>query len=318
MDIKKRFDRIVNILVQLQSKRIVKAHEIAERFDISLRTVYRDIKSLEQAGVPIIGEAGTGYSLVEDYKLPPVIFSKEEALSFIGAEKLMEKYMDHNLTQDFKSAMLKIKSILKSTFKDDLATLENQIKMYKVGVDTFNRDVPQALSLFFQSMASKKQIQLAYTGTKDDQPQERIVEPIGLFHENGFWYIAAFCLKRNDYRQFRADRIKNIQLLETKFSQSETLNLEDFIALHQNSQEYQTVVIHVHKEIAPYMHWQRKDYGFQEESAFEDYIEMVFSISNPDHFARWYLMFADSAQIISPASLKSKVINLLEKSLTAQ
>jgi len=92
VDIKKRFDRIVEILIQLQSKRVVKAQELADRFDVSLRTIYRDIKSLEQAGVPLIGEAGMGYSIMDGYRLPPVSFSKEEALCFVATEKLAEKY----------------------------------------------------------------------------------------------------------------------------------------------------------------------------------------------------------------------------------
>ena len=75
-EIKKRFDRIVEILIQLQSRRLVRAQDLADHFQVSLRTIYRDIKSLEQAGVPLIGEAGLGYSLVDGYRLPPVSFSK--------------------------------------------------------------------------------------------------------------------------------------------------------------------------------------------------------------------------------------------------
>jgi predicted DNA-binding transcriptional regulator YafY len=80
-----RFDRIVAILIQLQSKKIVKAQELSKRFDVSLRTIYRDIRTLEVAGVPIYSEAGVGYSLVEGYRLPPVMFTREEAESFIAA-----------------------------------------------------------------------------------------------------------------------------------------------------------------------------------------------------------------------------------------
>jgi len=158
VDLKKRFDRIVDILIQLQSKRIIKAQELANRFDVSLRTIYRDIKSLEQAGVPIIGEAGTGYSLVEGYKLPPVIFTKEEAFSFIGAEKLMEKFMDNHMIEDFKSAIYKIKSVLKYSEKDLLTALENQIHLSASTYDSFNKNVPHALRTFFKSIASKKPI----------------------------------------------------------------------------------------------------------------------------------------------------------------
>ena len=89
-----RFDRITAILIQLQSKKVVRAQDLADRFDISLRTVYRDIRTLEEAGVPLYGEAGVGYSIVDGYRLPPVMFTQEEAMAFITAEKLMEKFTD--------------------------------------------------------------------------------------------------------------------------------------------------------------------------------------------------------------------------------
>src|SRR5436190_22716018 len=89
-----RIDRLTAILVQLQSKRVVKAQEIADKYKLSLRTVYREIKALDEAGVPIIGEAGIGYSIMEAYRLPPVMFTKEEATAFLTAEKLVEKLTD--------------------------------------------------------------------------------------------------------------------------------------------------------------------------------------------------------------------------------
>lgn len=89
-----RLDRITAILIQLQSKRVIKAQEIADRFQISLRTVYRDIRSLEAAGIPITGEAGVGYSIMDGYRLPPIQFTKEEATTFLMASKIIEKYTD--------------------------------------------------------------------------------------------------------------------------------------------------------------------------------------------------------------------------------
>ena len=103
-----RIERISAILIQLQSKKIVKGQEIADRFQISLRTAYRDIRALEESGVPIISEAGLGYSLVEGYRLPPVMFSKEEAIAFLTAEKLIEKFTDAETFQVYSSGLYKI------------------------------------------------------------------------------------------------------------------------------------------------------------------------------------------------------------------
>src|SRR5688572_4016812 len=100
-----RIDRISAILIHLQSRKIVKAQDIADRFNISLRTVYRDIRTLEEAGIPLMGEAGVGYSIMDGYKLPPVMFTTEEATAFLTAEKLVEKLTDQATKRCYQSAM---------------------------------------------------------------------------------------------------------------------------------------------------------------------------------------------------------------------
>src|SRR6201996_7038224 len=104
-----RIDRVTAILVQLQSRKVVKAQDIADRFRISLRTVYRDIRTLEEAGIPVLGEAGIGYSIMDGYRLPPVMFTKEEATAFLTAEKFMEKLTDASTGTNYKSAMYKVR-----------------------------------------------------------------------------------------------------------------------------------------------------------------------------------------------------------------
>src|SRR5690606_28337624 len=140
----KRFDRIVAIFIQLQSKRVVKAHELAERFQVSLRTIYRDIRSLEASGVPIFSEAGIGYSLMEGYRLPPVRFTREEAGSFVAAEKLMQKFTDKTLGAYFESALFKVKSVLRGSEKDWITALESQV-FINPSQSVFNDKIPNAL-----------------------------------------------------------------------------------------------------------------------------------------------------------------------------
>src|ERR1700756_4790949 len=124
-----RIDRISAILIQLQSRRVVKAGDIAERFNISLRTVYRDIRTLEEAGVPLIGEAGVGYSIMEGYRLPPVMFTTQEATAFLTAEKLIEKITDTSTVESYKSAMYKVRSVLRASEKDFLEKADQHIQV---------------------------------------------------------------------------------------------------------------------------------------------------------------------------------------------
>lgn len=308
----KRFDRIVAILVQLQSKRIVRAQELADRFGVSLRTVYRDIRTLEASGVPIISEAGLGYSIMEGYRLPPVMFTREEAGSFVAAEKLMQKFTDKTLGAHYESAMFKLKSVLRGREKDWVEALESQVTMVP-GQQLFNEGVPNALEILFESIAEKKQVFLKYGSLREETPSERRLEPVGLFHENGYWYILAFCHLRTDYRQFRTDRIQRIDRTPLDF-------VREHGTLDQHRQKKDEgprtkVRILVDRSVAKYIVTGRKYYGFVSERPKGDQVEMIFMCREEEHgFARWYLMFADCAKILEPESMRIKVADILKKS----
>ncbi|HKI47047.1 MAG TPA: HTH domain-containing protein [Balneolales bacterium] len=126
-----RIDRLTAILIQLQSRRVVRARDIAERFGISLRTVYRDIRALEEAGVPLFSEAGVGYSIMEGYRLPPVMFTRDEATAFLMAGKLVEKLTDPSTITSYQSAMYKVKAVLHSTEKDLLERANDHIEVIR-------------------------------------------------------------------------------------------------------------------------------------------------------------------------------------------
>lgn len=314
VDIKKRLDRIVEILIQMQSKRVVRAQELADRFDVSLRTIYRDIRSLEQAGVPLIGEAGMGYSLMEGYRLPPVSFTKEEALSFVAVEKLAEKFLDEASAAIHASAMMKIKAILKSQELDLVNHTQDQIIMRKQGSPIFQEKVPHVLSYAIESIANKKQVQIDYQGIKDDRPQLRTIEPIGIIHEIGFWYIVAFCIEKQDFRQFRSDRINRIQLTKTPFSTRHMTIGEYLEAKAQPEAPKVRAIIRVKPEYSSYLRWQRNYYGLVDEIKHADHIEMHFDVKDIKHeFPRWLLMFGDMIEIAEPQILRDNFINLLRE-----
>tara|TARA_R110002012_G_scaffold54189_14_gene139033 strand:- start:82 stop:1110 length:1029 start_codon:yes stop_codon:yes gene_type:complete len=312
MDTVKRFDRIVAILIQLQTKRIVKAQELADRFEVSLRTIYRDIRTLEASGVPIVSEAGVGYSIMEGYRLPPVMFTREEAGSFVAAEKLMQKFTDKSLGAYYESAMFKLKSVLRGSEKDWVEALESQVSIVP-GQVLFNEEVPNALEILFESIAERKQVFLRYESLREETPSERRIEPVGLFHENGFWYILGYCHLRTDYRHFRTDRIHKIARTSL-----------DFLLEHGTIDEHRKkrdevsktkVKILVEKSAAKYIRGQSKYYGLISEEVKGKEVEMTFMTTDwKNGFARWYLMFADYAKIMEPDILKERVAEILTKS----
>lgn len=309
----KRFDRIVAILIQLQSKKTVKAQEMAERFQVSLRTIYRDIRSLEAAGIPLYGEAGTGYSIMEGYRLPPVMFTRKEAGSFVAAEKLMQQFTDKNLGQYFESAMFKVKSVLRGSEKDWVAALDSQISI-RSAQKAFNENIPNALEILFESLAEKKQVVLNYQSLQRNQPVTRDIEPVGLFHENQRWYIMGYCHLRKDYRQFRIDRIQHISRSEKSFTR-EHGTVEELRKKGEHVKKTMVKLL-VDKKVAKYLEYDRHYYGFISEEEKGGHMEMTFKVPESalqEGFPRWFLMFGDYSEILEPKALKIRVKEILSK-----
>lgn len=296
-----RFDRITAILIQLQSRKIVKAQDLAERFEISLRTVYRDMNTLSEAGVPIIGEAGIGYSIMDGYRLPPVMFTKEEARTFITAEKLMEKFTDLSTKSHYQSAMFKVKAVLKSTEKDLVEDMEQHIEI-RQKYTLFNPTLNNTLEILLKSVAEKKVSKINYQTFASDEITERTIEPVGVYHENNYWYVIAYCLLRNSYRNFRTDRIISIELTDKTFSQKHA-SLKEYLAKVPTYENLETVIIKVERHIMPYIQNQKYYHGFISEKRQGDKVEMTFLSGYLDAFSRWFMMFAEYGEIIQPASL---------------
>lgn len=304
-----RFDRITAILIQLQSRKIVKAQDLAERFEISLRTVYRDISSLAEAGVPIIGEAGVGYSIMDGYRLPPVMFTKEEARTFITAEKLMEKFTDFSTQSQYQSAMFKIKAVLRSTEKSMVENLENHIEIRRNN-NLFHKSNSNTLDVLLKSITEKKIAKINYAAMNANDPMERIIEPVGVYHENNYWYTIAFCHLRNDYRNFRSDRILQCELTDESFKQKHA-PLKDFMTDTWEAENMRLIRIKLEKRVARYVREQRNFYGFVSEINKGDFIEMSFLSPSLEGFARWFMMIAPNAFILEPESLKTAVKQLI-------
>ena len=310
-DAPKRFDRIIAILIQLQSKRIVKAQELADRFEVSLRTIYRDIRTLEASGVPIMSEAGVGYSIVEGYRLPPVMFTREEAGSFVAAEKLMKTFTDKSLGAYYESAMYKLKAVLRGRDQDWVAALESQV-LVNPTQRLFNEDIPDALEILFESIAEKKQVFLQYQSMRAKTLSERKIEPVGLFHEHNYWYVLGYCHVRNDYRQFRTDRMLAIRRTDQPFTR-EHGTLDDHRQKEDEAPKTK-VRIAVDQSVVQYIKSGWIYSGFVSEEVKNDQLVLTFLVSDVEHgFPRWYLMFGDHAQILEPDSLKERVKELLEE-----
>lgn len=307
-----RIDRIAAILIQLQSKRVVKAADIAERFAISLRTVYRDVKTLEEAGVPIIGEAGIGYSIMDGYRLPPVMFTREEATAFLTAEKFIEKLTDMQTVAHHQSAMYKVRAVLRSADKNVLEDIDEHIAVLKSrGKRHIDMD-RNALQPILNGIINKNVLIINYFAHHNQQDTTRNVEPVGIFFLDGYWHLIAYCQLRNDYRDFRVDRIKKLHISDEHFDQQHP-TLKEYLSQVAAEQKLHTVIMNVDKQMVMHLNEQKYYNGFISEETMDDSVEMTFLTHSIEGFARWYLMFGDQARIISPPYLKERIREILDE-----
>jgi predicted DNA-binding transcriptional regulator YafY len=307
-----RIDRISAILIQLQSRRVVKAADIAERFNISLRTVYRDVKTLEEAGVPIIGEAGVGYSIMDGYRLPPVMFTKEEATAFLTAEKFVEKLTDAATTAQYQSAMYKVKAVLRSADKHMLEDMDGNIAVLRSKKRGPEDTDHNALQPILTAIINKNVLGIDYFAMHSQANTTRHVEPVGIFFVEGYWHLIAYCRLRDDYRDFRIDRIKKLYLTDLHFDKQHP-TLKQYLSQVAKEQKLHTVVMNVDKTICGYIDAQKFYNGFVSQEEQGDAIQMTFLTNSIEGFARWYLMFGDQAQIISPDYLRDRIRVILDE-----
>ena len=206
MEQKPRLSRLTAILTQLQSSRLVTAKMLSEKHNVSIRTIYRDIRTLEKSGVPIVTEEGRGYSMMEGYQLPPVMFTEDEANALITAEQLVIKNKDASFVQYYTEAILKIKALLKGPQKDKASLLKDRIYF----TDNYLHQRTSDHLMRIQSALTNFQVlHIDYRSLKNTSTN-RDIEPFALYSTQEKWLLIAYCRLRKAFRVFRIDLIQKI------------------------------------------------------------------------------------------------------------
>ena len=219
----KRLSRLTAILTQLQTKRLWTAANLAEKFGVSVRTIYRDIRALEQAGVPIMTEEGKGYYLMEGYKIPPVMFTESQANALILAEQLVLRNKDRSFIKDYSEAIDKIKAVLKESEKDKANLLADRTRFEQNINRERNSNNLSGLQFALTNFCVTK---IDYSN-EENKTSSRLIEPFALISTQENWLLVAWCRLRKGFRYFRLDRIKNMEIQTQKFTPHK-MTLQDF------------------------------------------------------------------------------------------
>lgn len=303
-----KIERLSAILIKLQSRKYITASQIADQYQISLRTVYRDLHILEQSGVPITAIPGMGYSLVDGYRLPPLMFTPDEACSFLMAERLLDGQSDESTSLIYKSGMDKIRAALKASDRDILENLEENIGLLQHKDAIREGGSPYILSPVLQSIRDKKSVEINYKNYSE-QITVREVEPVGLCFMNNQWYLLAWCCLRGDYRTFKLTRIVSALPTENQFTRNH-LPLKMLFDKMYGADIVHYISLKIEKT-AMWLTGGNRYHRLVEKKECGEYYICRYATFSTELFARWFLSFADKAEIIEPIEVKGLVRELI-------
>jgi predicted DNA-binding transcriptional regulator YafY len=222
----RRADRLFRIVQMLRSGRLKTARALAERLQVSERTIYRDVRDLQLAGQPIEGEAGVGYTLRRDFDLPPLMFTPEELTALVLGARLVQAWGGAESVIAASSALARIEAVLPA----ELAARLDAIALYAPGFK-MSAAHRRLLDQLHAACLSKTVLEFSYTrlGEDDSRTERRTVRPLALVFWSGVWTLAAWCETRNDFRSFRIDRIETLAVTQRTFTPKRGERLEDLL-----------------------------------------------------------------------------------------
>jgi len=308
-----RIERLNAIMIHLQSKRVVRASELADRFGISLRTIYRDVRALEKAGVPIGAEAGTGYFLTDNFHLNPVSFTLQEASALLMGEKLMDVMSDAETCGHYRSAVFKIRAVLKQVEKDYLESLSDSISFQH-----WTNQSPGAGRLFLSeiqdAIALRRVVELVYNARYTNEITTRKVEPIGLWNYDSRWHLIAWCRLRQGYRDFRLDRVETLLLTGENFTDKKHISMSEYFSEYSFLSGDVNIMLLANAGQYKLLDEGKSWYGFREEQELPGgTIRLSFTNNDLHGFARWLVAAGAEVDVVFPGELKEILVERVKK-----
>lgn len=225
----RRADRLFRITQELRCDRWLTARELAERLEVSERTIYRDIQDLSLSGIPIIAEAGMGYRLMEGFRLPPLMFDEEELEALLLGVRMVGVWSDPRLADAAARAVARIEAVLPERLVPELA--RNTLLVPPFGPEG---EVSDTLHQLRQAVRNHRKATFHYQRS-DGEKSVRTVQPLGLAYWGRTWTLVAWCELRDAFRHFRLDRMDNLLETGDTFTLQPGRTLDDFLALQTHN-----------------------------------------------------------------------------------
>jgi len=221
----RRADRLFRIVQLLRAGRLVTARSLAEKLEVSPRTIYRDVQDLQLSGVPVEGEAGIGYTLRRDFDIPPLMFNRDEITALVLGARLVHTWGGPQLADAANQALRKIEAVLPLDLRDRV----DEVLLYAPSIQA-SPEVRLLLDSLHSAAIERRVIEFAYS-REDGQPSVRRARPLALYFWGGKWTLAAWCEMRDDFRSFRVDRMNSVHTLDIVFTLEPRQSLREYLRI---------------------------------------------------------------------------------------
>ncbi|AWB43122.1 YafY family transcriptional regulator [Paenibacillus sp. CAA11] len=307
-------ERLLTIVLELQRSKLLKAEELAERLETSVRTIYRDVQALSEAGVPIVGLPGLGYSLMEGYFLPPISFTMEEAVALLMGSDFIKQHFDPQISSSALSSRRKIEAILPQRIRTETDRMYSNIRLLSPGEEP-KRSVQEKtyIQTIRAAMHEGKKIRFRYRkshlGADGSRETVRTVAPFGLVFVQGAWALLARCDLREDIRHFRVSRMSDLTVTEEPFELPDDFDLHKY---RQTDDRRLHIRVCFRSEVADKV--QEANHFFMEDAELlPDGYYVNFRVRRPEELLHWILGWGADAVVIEPDSLRNLVREEIDK-----
>jgi predicted DNA-binding transcriptional regulator YafY len=300
--------RLISIIFILQSKPSIKAAELAEELGVSERTIHRYMGMLDELGIPIYSERGPygGFSLVRGYKLPPLIFTAEEATVLYLGANLIKEVWGKSYREAARSATAKLDNVLPDELLQEVSQAQEALVV--TGLHRFDYSPwEHFIDDLRRCVEDRRRVHLVYHALSRQETTERQVDPYALVHQWGVWYLAGHCHLRSEMRTFRVDRIQGMAPLETTFIRPADFSVTEYMArAFEPPEPVYEVEVRFDPPVAPFVKEEHADWHHLTENP-DGSVTVTFMSSELDWPASFVLRYGEAATVIRPPELVEKV-----------
>lgn len=313
-----RTDRLLGIVLKLQRHHELRAEDLAKAFGTSKRTIYRDIEALCESGVPIAAMTGHGYTLMEGYFLPPLMFSADEATILLLGLESMARSFDTQYQAAAHSATAKIEAALPSQRRSEVDYLRSSLFFHQSNSNETGR-VPAILQQLRRAVIERKTVRFRYVArwsanantekAKDEKSDLRTVNPYGLVNSNGVWYLVGYDHLRFERRHFRLERMDELTLLRQSFERPATFTFE-----HAGRDEQRTIVVKLRFQ-PRVARWVLENLSFftVEWQQNSDGLDVTLHVRSVEEVLQWVLGWGSQVNVFEPTELRHLVYQEAKK-----